>query len=221
MRGGPPPPGARTRKWRPPSSETAPARQPDAPGPRKRVDRRERIPHTAAEVFAAQGFHNTSLADIAATPGITPAGVLHHFGSRTGLLTAVSELRDGTPPAPEGADLLDHLVITAEHNAATPGTTQLYAVLSAESATDRHPAQGWFRDRHTALRHEIAAAVLERIGPNSGKRPRPPARTGTPRPTTSTRSWPGCRHGSRTWGKGIDRGARTVSLRLRPCPPVR
>jgi len=147
-------------------SETTPIREPGAPGPRKRVNRREQILHTAAEAFTAQGFHNTSLADIATMLGITPAGILHHFGSKTGLLTAVLELRDVRSPAPEGAGMLDHLVATAERNAATPGTTQLYAVLSAESATDRHPAQGWFRDSYRVLRQEISAAVLERLGPD-------------------------------------------------------
>ncbi|MEE2041532.1 TetR/AcrR family transcriptional regulator [Nocardiopsis sp. CT-R113] len=152
-------------------SETTPApdtRAPagsEAPTPRKRVNRREQILRTAADVFAAQGFNNTSLADIAAMLGITPAGVLHHFGSKTDLLTAVLELRDDTDPAPEGSRMLDHLVTTAERNATRPGTTQLYAVLSAESATDQHPAQEWFRDRYTVLRREIGDAVLDRLAP--------------------------------------------------------
>ncbi|WP_159941712.1 MULTISPECIES: TetR/AcrR family transcriptional regulator [unclassified Nocardiopsis] len=136
-----------------------------SPEPRRRVNRREQILRTAADVFAAQGFHNTSLADIAATLDITPAGVLHHFGSKTDLLTAVLELRDDAEPAPRGGPMLDHLVATAERNAARPGTTQLYAVLSAESATDDHPAQEWFRDRYTVLRQEIGEAVLDRLGP--------------------------------------------------------
>ena len=54
---------------------------------------------------------------------------------------------------------------TAERNTARPGTTQLYAVLSAESATDQHPAQDWFRDRYTVLRREIGDAVLDRLEP--------------------------------------------------------
>ncbi|WP_150241461.1 TetR/AcrR family transcriptional regulator [Nocardiopsis quinghaiensis] len=137
----------------------------EAPAPRRRVNRREQILRTAADVFASQGFHNTSLADIAAMLDITPAGVLHHFGSKTDLLTAVLELRDDTDPAPEGSRMLDHLVSTAERNAARPGTTRLYAVLSAESATDEHPAQEWFRDRYRVLRQAIGDAVLDRLGP--------------------------------------------------------
>ncbi|MEU3308371.1 TetR/AcrR family transcriptional regulator [Nocardiopsis sp. NPDC055551] len=148
-----------------PTGTPSPGGDPPSPVPRKRVNRRERILRTAAEVFAAQGFNNTSLADIAATLDITPAGVLHHFGSKTELLTAVLELRDTNDPAPSGAGMLDHLVTTAERNAARPGTTRLYAVLSAESATARHPAQDWFRDRYTVLRREVEEAVLDRIGP--------------------------------------------------------
>ena len=133
--------------------------------PRRRVNRREQILRAAADMFTSQGFHNTSLSDIAAALDITPAGVLHHFGSKTGLLTAVLELRDGTEPAPGGSPMLDHLVATAERNAERPGTTQLYAVLSAESATEDHPAQDWFRDRYTMLRGEVEKAVLDRLGP--------------------------------------------------------
>ncbi|GAB3718149.1 TetR/AcrR family transcriptional regulator [Nocardiopsis oceani] len=164
-------------------SETTPAdtrsheARPAENAPRKRVNRREQILRTAADVFAAQGFNNTSLADIAAMLNITPAGVLHHFGSKTDLLTAVLELRDTTDPAPEGSGMLDHLVTTAERNAERPGTTQLYAVLSAESATAEHPAQEWFRERYSVLRQEVEDAVLDRIGPAHRKA------AGTPGPS--------------------------------------
>ncbi|MGW5876905.1 TetR/AcrR family transcriptional regulator [Nocardiopsis terrae] len=165
-------------------SETPPARtgshegRPPERAPRRRVNRREQILRTAADAFAAQGFNNTSLADIAAMLDITPAGVLHHFGSKTDLLTAVLELRDSNDPAPSGSGMLDHLVTTAERNAARPGTTQLYAVLSAESATAGHPAQEWFRERYTVLRQEVEEAVLDRIGPEHREAARAPGPSG-------------------------------------------
>ncbi|SIO86613.1 TetR/AcrR family transcriptional regulator [Nocardiopsis sp. JB363] len=161
-----------------PTGTRSPGGDPSSPAPRRRVNRRERILRTAADVFAAQGFNNTSLADIAATLDITPAGVLHHFGSKTELLTAVLELRDTNDPAPSGGGMLDHLVTTAERNAERPGTTQLYAVLSAESATARHPAQEWFRDRYTVLRQEVEEAVLDRIGPRYRDAANTPGPTG-------------------------------------------
>ncbi|MEU3018441.1 TetR/AcrR family transcriptional regulator [Nocardiopsis sp. NPDC007018] len=152
-------------------SETPPAptpleeRRPPGHPQRRRVNRRDQILRAAAEVFAVRGFHNSSLTDIAAVLDITPAGVLHHFGSKTDLLTAVLELRDSTDPAPEGGGMLDHLVTTADRNAERPGTTRLYTVLSAESATADHPAQEWFRERYAVLRREVEEAVLDRIGP--------------------------------------------------------
>ncbi|WP_285729243.1 TetR/AcrR family transcriptional regulator [Nocardiopsis sp. ATB16-24] len=149
----------------PPDPHARPSPGTEAPTPRRRANRREQILRTAADAFASQGFHNTSLADIAAMLDITPAGVLHHFGSKTDLLTAVLELRDDDEPAPSGGRMLDHLVTTAERNASRPGATRLYTVLSAESATDDHPAQEWFRDRYTVLRGQIEEAVLERLGP--------------------------------------------------------
>jgi len=134
------------------------------PAPRKRVNRREEILRAATDAFAAQGFNNTSLADIAAGLGVTPAGVLHHFGSKTDLLTAVLERRDSDDPPPAGGGMLDHLVATAQRNAEQPGTTRLYAVLSAESATAGHPAQDWFRSRYEGLRADVERALLDRLG---------------------------------------------------------
>lgn len=132
--------------------------------PRKRVNRREEILRAATDAFAAQGFNNASLADIAAGLGVTPAGVLHHFGSKTDLLTAVLERRDSDDPPPAGGGMLDHLVATAQRNAEQPGTTRLYAVLSAESATAGHPAQDWFRSRYEGLRADVERALLDRLG---------------------------------------------------------
>ncbi|GAA1767700.1 MULTISPECIES: TetR/AcrR family transcriptional regulator [Streptomonospora] len=164
-----------------PAQQTPAATPGNTPG--KRVNRREEILRAAADVFASQGFHNASLADIAATLGITPAGVLHHFGSKTDLLTAVLELRDSADPPPKGRRFLDHLVDTAERNAARPGTTRLYAVLSAESVTEGHPAQDWFRHRYAELRADVEAAVVDRLDPGAAV----PAADGVPEAARPTR----------------------------------
>ncbi|WP_046472269.1 TetR/AcrR family transcriptional regulator [Allosalinactinospora lopnorensis] len=150
-------------------SKPAPARDKRASVSRGRTNRREEILRAAADVFAAQGFHNASLTDIAATLGITPAGILHHFGSKTGLLTAVLELRDSADPPPKDERLLDHLVSTAERSAAHPETTRLYAVLSTESTTDGHPARTWFRNRYRELRGEVELAILDRLDSAHGR----------------------------------------------------
>ncbi len=45
-------------------------------------------------MFGEQGFRGSSLREIAARVGISEAGLLHHFGSKAGFLTATLEERD-------------------------------------------------------------------------------------------------------------------------------
>ncbi|MFJ8861964.1 TetR family transcriptional regulator C-terminal domain-containing protein [Streptomyces sp. NPDC102451] len=119
------------------------------------------------ETFAARGYGKASLAEIADRAGLTQAGVLHYFHSKANLLTEVLDLRDATdiadlgPERPRGLTFLQHLVDTARRNAEREGIIRLYAVLSAESVTDDHPAQSYFRNRYAGLRELVAEALLE------------------------------------------------------------
>ncbi|MCC8482530.1 TetR/AcrR family transcriptional regulator [Streptomyces globisporus] len=119
------------------------------------------------DTFAARGYNNASLAEIADRVGLTQAGVLHYFRSKALLLTSVLELRDQRDieqlgrDRPQGLDFLRHLVNTALRNAEREGIVRLYAVLSAESVTDDHPAQDYFRDRYDGLRAFVADALRE------------------------------------------------------------
>lgn len=128
------------------------------------VKRRE-ILDAATEVFGSKGYANGTLTDIADQVGITHAGVLHHFGSKDQLLLEVLRHRDETDVAeleggriPPGMELFRHLIRTALANEARPGIVQAYAVLSAESVTDGHPAHDYFVERYRTLRGDIAAA---------------------------------------------------------------
>ena len=60
----------------------------------RKVERRTRILDAALELFAERGFILTSLPMIAERVGITHAGILHHFGSKDGVLRALLE-REG------------------------------------------------------------------------------------------------------------------------------
>ncbi|WP_411543816.1 TetR family transcriptional regulator [Kitasatospora sp. DSM 101779] len=139
------------------------ARSPRAGGAR----RREEILAIAVETFATRGYHHASLAEIAERAGLTQPGLLHHFRSKTALLSGVLELRDDSEMAqlgterPRGLALLDHLVETVRRNAEREGIVRLYAVLSAESVTEGHPAQDFFRSRYTGLRAMVAEALVE------------------------------------------------------------
>ena len=128
--------------------------------------RRREILAAASEMFATKGFRKTSLQEVAAAAGITPAGLLHHFGSKDQLLTELLAHRDASeiaevndPERPHGTAFLDHLTLTAERNSQRRGLTQLYVVLSADGVTDDHPAQAYFRSRYDGLRSMIAEEI--------------------------------------------------------------
>ncbi|MGP4025548.1 DUF6247 family protein [Actinomadura sp. 3N407] len=132
-----------------------------------RANRREKILHVAMEIFAARGYNNASLAEVAAQVGLTQQGLLHYFPSKVGLLTSVLAHRDDAeidelaPGRPQGLAFLRHLVETMRRNATQEGIVRLYTVLSAESVTTGHPAQDYFRDRYSGLRVLIMDALRE------------------------------------------------------------
>ena len=102
---------------------------------------------------------------------MTHAGVLHHFGSKEGLLVAMLQYRDGQEAAgvpgraqTEGPAFLGHMLGTVTANTAAPGVVQTYTVLSAESVTEGHPAQSYFRGRFDDLRDKIAGVLAEVTG---------------------------------------------------------
>ncbi len=138
---------------------------------KKTAKTREDILDAALTTFGSRGYNSGSLVDIADQVGMTHAGVLHHFGSKDQLLLAVLAHRDLVgvrdlegAHLPGGAALLEHLKRTARLNAGQPGLVQAYAVLSAESVTDDHPAKEWFRERYEGLRASIREAVLAEWG---------------------------------------------------------
>jgi len=55
------------------------------------IDSRSRILSTALHLFAAQGAAATSLREVAREAGVAPGLVVHHFGGKDGLRSAVDE----------------------------------------------------------------------------------------------------------------------------------
>ncbi|RJO75612.1 TetR/AcrR family transcriptional regulator [Nocardia panacis] len=144
---------------------TAPRRS----GRRERPDgrsRREELIKAAAALFAAHGYRDTSLADIAARVGVTQQALLYYFGSKAGLLHAVIDARDGESVrfATELATLggvraLDRIPEFAERNIADPDLARLFAVLVAENLTPGDLAHDHFVQRYRNLRGIIASMI--------------------------------------------------------------
>ena len=133
----------------------------------KTARRRIEILDAALDVFAQSGYRSGSLRDVAAQVGISEAGVLHHFPSKSALLTAVLEHRDELArdavsfDPDDGLATLADLVALARHNAATPGVVELYCTLSAEATSPDHPAHAYFVDRYRELRRNLRAAFAD------------------------------------------------------------
>jgi AcrR family transcriptional regulator len=129
------------------------------------MNRRAEIIQAGFELFSERGYRGASLADVADRVGLTNAGLLHYFSSKAELLTVVLAERDRV-----GAQLigeagaaevslhahLERLRALVAYNAQQAGLVQAFTVLAAESVTDGHPAQEFFRARYDRIRHRLA-----------------------------------------------------------------
>jgi len=151
------------------SGETAkPAVTRAARGPRGRYAKstvtRAAILDAALGVFAQGGYRSGSLRDVAQRVGMSEAGLLHHFSSKSRLLAAVLDRRDELAEhlvprdLHNGVDALHGLVGLARFNASEPGVVELYCTLSAEATSPDHPAHAYFVRRYDEIRHRVGEA---------------------------------------------------------------
>jgi AcrR family transcriptional regulator len=141
-------------------------------GPRgpyaKSEQTRRSILDSALKVFAESGYRSGSLRNVADRVGMSEAGLLHHFPSKSALLAAVLERRDEQTVEQfefdfsNGRDALRALVRLAEYNASTPGVVELFCTLAAEATSPEHPAHQYFADRYRTTTSSIGEA-FERL----------------------------------------------------------
>lgn len=120
-------------------------------------ERRARIVADATTLFAAEGYGDTSLRDIAERVGVSKSTLLHHYPSKEELLSAVLSERDRRITSrssyvrqERAADELRALPLgAAENSTAAPGLIEVYAVLSCEAVPAEHPAHAYFEERFT------------------------------------------------------------------------
>jgi AcrR family transcriptional regulator len=135
----------------------------------KSAERRREILAAGIEVFSASGYRSGSIREIAARVGMSQAGLLHHFSSKSELLAAVLQYRDDEDrlrmhiESEQGLGVIQGLVGLAEHNAAVPGLVELHCVLSAEATAADHPAHGYFVNRYRQV-HEVTTRALHEMG---------------------------------------------------------
>lgn len=128
-------------------------------------ERRAKILDGATALFAQEGYGDTSLRDIAERVGVSKSTLLHHYGSKEELLSAVLSDRDhliesrgSYVRASRAADELRGLPRGAAENAASaPGLIEVYAVLSCEAVPADHPAHAYFEERFRGVIDHFAA----------------------------------------------------------------
>jgi len=132
----------------------------------KSAEQRRRILDVAQDVFGRRGSHGASLREIADLAGMSQAGVLHHFGSKTGLLMAVLEERDqASRQQSDAGTTWDEQAQVArsmfERAIADRGLTQLFTTVTAESIVPSHPAHDFTVARYRRTVAEFTAALTE------------------------------------------------------------
>ncbi|RAX46826.1 TetR family transcriptional regulator [Arthrobacter sp. AQ5-06] len=119
--------------------------------------RRATIIADASHLFAERGYYATSLREIAESVGISKSTLLHHFGSKEDLLTAVLVHRDQVlldVPERRGGPRaeLTGVVQGARSLCARPGLIELYIVMSCGAVAPGHPAHDYFVRRNESGR---------------------------------------------------------------------
>lgn len=135
----------------------------------KRGEQRRRlIVDAAIELFAKQGYRGAGLAAIAEQAGITPSAIIHHFGSKEGLLRAVLDEHDArsaarlSQHAGKGVrGLVDALLDNAEHMQRNVHLATLHATLQVEylQADPGSEVRERFLQRSRLLRQAMADIV--------------------------------------------------------------
>lgn len=122
------------------------------------VERRRAIVEAAIEHFAREGYRGTGIAAIAEAAGVTTGGLLHHFGSKEGLLVEVLRERDRLA-IKAFVDLghgsvendFDQWAAVATWNEERADLASLYTVLLAESLDPEHPAHEYMKERNETV----------------------------------------------------------------------
>lgn len=133
----------------------------------KGIAKREEILERALDVIARSGVRGASVKEIADAVGLSQPGLLHYFGSKEELFTAVLRKRDqhdglsitGDGPPTTLVELRSGLLALVRHNASVPGLVELFSRLAVDAADEDHPAHAYFAEREAALQTEVRGMI--------------------------------------------------------------
>ncbi|MGC3955364.1 MAG: TetR/AcrR family transcriptional regulator [Propionicimonas sp.] len=131
---------------------------------RSGLRRRQLIIEQASAVFAERGYPGGSLRLIAGRVGASPASLIHHFGSKEGLLMAVlddweTQTVKHTNAEHTGLAFFEHLGDLMRFHLAHPGLLELFLTLATEATLADHPARAFIEQRYAKI-EELWASHL-------------------------------------------------------------
>lgn len=130
---------------------------------------RRRVLDGTLALLTSPDQRNASLRAIAAHLGVAHASLLHHFGTKEGLLTAVLAHRDDRFRITQGATgtqptLRVRLTAVLQSLVHTPELVRLNATLTAQATVPDHPSHDFFARRHQLARDNFASAIAQLRG---------------------------------------------------------
>jgi len=130
--------------------------------------RRTAIVAAATTLFAEQGHHATSLAQIGASAGIGRAAILHHFGSKEAIVHAVLDAHQrriwpvlASIAEDRGLTAFARLGEIVRHNVAHREHAALWAMVVAEAASPDATLRPRVQENYNAFRAGIRRFLSE------------------------------------------------------------
>lgn len=127
---------------------------------------RARIRDAALHLFGERGHAGTTMRDIAERAGVSPALVVHHFGSKQGLRDAIDDhladqIRDGKFAAMTGSLAPDPATYRAMADEYAPAMAYLARALAEDSDVGRHLYDRMHADAVEYLQAGVDAGLLQ------------------------------------------------------------
>lgn len=136
----------------------------------KGVLKREEILAEALAAYHEHAGSGPSMKAIAARVGLTEQGLLHYFGSREALFTAILAERDRVyRQSYDAGKSLEDLLAAIRLQVQTPGLSRLYVAMAATAADPQRPPHRYFTEHFTVLTEDITRMLL--VQPDSETSP--------------------------------------------------
>jgi AcrR family transcriptional regulator len=136
----------------------------------KGTAKREEIIERAIDAFGRNGYHGTSMREIASACKLSQAGLLHHFPNKESLLVAIVDKREREQldnpeiSRPTVESSLDRYLKQVSANQKNVALTRLWANLVGEATDPEHPAHNYFKERYNRSRERFADVMAKLNG---------------------------------------------------------